>query len=1041
MSKVPGRLSANLLTRVFENSGNFSVNRSSIPYYPYKTLVGLQMPEGNNRWDMLARDSTHTIDIVTLDADGDPMSRKNVEVEIFKIDWRWWWEKSNRNLSQYFTEHDLKPLFSEKTQTGAKGKAQVDFRIDEYDWGRFMVRVTDLNGGHAAGQTFYLGWSYFRNNQSGNPARLAFESDQEEYQVGEEVTLNIPSSAGGKALVSLESGSRILQNFWVDTKQKQTKVSFLASEAMAPNIYAHVMLIQPHGQRQNDRPIRMYGVIPISVEDPATKIEPIVDLPSELRPETTANINVSEKNGRPMTYTVAVVDEGLLDLTNFKTPNPHRHFYAREALGVKTWDLFNFVASSYAGNMNRILSIGGDQDTQKPKQGAELNRFKPMVEFLGPFNLKAGKTNQHSINIPNYVGSVRTMVVAAQDGAYGHTEKATPVRKPVMVLGTLPRVLGPNEQVTLPVSVFAMNDDIEEVNVQIKANELFEIDGSSSQTVSFDEPGEKTVRFDLQVSSRIGAGKVQIDAHSGGEAAHHDINIKVRTPNPPVTNIHEQVLDPGEEWDFEYSPVGVAGTNTGIFEVSRIPPINLGQRLSYLIRYPHGCIEQVVSSVFPQLYLHHIVDLSDARKQKIQKNIDAAIQRLRSFQIPSGGVGYWPDHNSANEWGTNYAYHFLLEAKNMGYYVPKDLLNNIKRFQRQRASNWRFVSERDHNDDLIQAYRLYTLALANTPDLGAMNRLREHKELSVQGGWRLAAAYKLAGQTEAADDLVRGAKMNISKYDNKGRTYGSEVRDQAMILETLSIMDKREKAAPLMKEIAGALNKQRWMSTQTTAYSLIGIARFLKIAKGTEEIDLQYNISGAGRGSVQSTAPVSQVPFDIEGNRKQQVQATNNSEGVVFARLIQQGTPAAGKTTAASNNLVQKVKYLNLDGEELNPARLPQGTDIIAEVTVRNPGTRGNHKNLALTQIFPSGWEIRNTRMDKTTFKKPTSEPDYQDIRDDRVYTYFDLPAGKSKTFRTMLNISYTGKYYLPTVSTSAMYDETVSARTPGQWVKVVLPE
>lgn len=1041
LQEVPGKLQASLLTRVFEESGNFSVNRSSIPYYPYPTLVGVRLPEAGNRWGMLSRDSTHTMDLVTLDVDGKPVAGKELKVEIFKVDWRWWWEKSNKNLSRYFARKNLKPIMRATTRTGSDGRSKVSFKIEDYDWGRFMVRVTDTEGGHAAGDTFYLGWSYFRNNQAGNPARLAFESDQDRYRVGEEVTLTIPSSAGGKALVSLETGSRILDTYWVDTREEQTKVSFLASKAMAPNVYAHVMLMQPHGQRENDRPIRMYGVIPIPVEDPGTRLEPVLEMPSELRPETTADIQVREQNGRAMTYTVAVVDEGLLDLTNFATPAPHQHFYAREALGVRTWDIFDYVASAYAGSMNRILSIGGDQDTQEPRQAAEINRFEPMVRYLGPFHLKAGAVGRHSVKIPNYVGSVRAMVVAGQDGAYGHAEKAVPVRKPVMVLGTLPRVLGPGEEVTLPVSVFAMNEDIEEVEVRVQANDIFTLEGSPARTVTFEEPGEKTIRFNLQVKSRIGAGRVQMTARSGSESARDEINIKVRNPNPPVTNVYEKVLDPGDEWSLGYDPAGLIGTNTGVFEVSRIPPIDLGRRLRYLIRYPHGCIEQVTSAAFPQLYLGNIMDLDEQRRQDIQQRVDKAIEKLQAFRVSSGGLGYWPDHTHANEWGTSYAYHFLLEAKSKGYYVPAGLMSALNRYQRQRAASWRYVKERSHHDDLVQVYRLYTLALANTPDLGAMNRMRERDNLSVQATWRLAAAYQLAGQPEAADALVRGATTNVSEYREMSYTYGSATRDKAMILETLSLMGDRERAAPLMKEIAGKLNEDRWMSTQTTAYSLIAVARFLEIARPGGEIDVQYDISSAGKGAVKSTAALSQVPFTIDGEGRQQVQVTNNGKGIVFARLIQEGVPLVGDTTAASNNLVQKVRWLDLDGHELNPARLPQGSDIIAEVTVSNPGIRGDYKDLALAQIFPSGWEIRNSRMDAVSFKEPTAEPDYRDIRDDRVYTYFDLPAKSSKTFRIMLNASYTGRFYLPTVTTQAMYDHSISARTPGRWVQVVLPE
>ena len=373
--------------------------------------------------------------------------------------------------------------------------------------------------------------------------------------------------------------------------------------------------------------------------------------------------------------------------------------------------------------------------------------------------------------------------------------------------------------------------------------------------------------------------------------------------------------------------------------------------------------------------------------------------------------------------------------------MPSDMLQKASSYLSGRARSWRFNGERSRLDDLVQAYRLYTLALANSAELGAMNRLREQANLSLQAVWRLAGAYVLAGQPEAADKLVQNATTNISAYRELGYTYGSDIRDEAMILETLSMMKRREKAAVLMKTIAERLNSDRWMSTQTTAFSLIAVARFLEIAKGAEQVELQYNISSAGKGAISSTAPVSQILFTIDGEGQQSVNVTNNSKGIVFARVIQEGTLLIGDQTSASNGLKQQVKYFTSDGDKVNPATLEQGTDLIAEVTVSNPGIRGSYKDLALTQIFPSGWELTNSRMDDIKFDKPTSSAQYQDIRDDRVYTYFDLDAGKSKTFRFLLNASYLGRYYLPTVETSAMYDNSINARTPGKWVEVNLPE
>ena len=288
---------------------------------------------------------------------------------------------------------------------------------------------------------------------------------QGKYTVGEHVTLTIPSAGTGRALISLETGSRVLDAEWVELKDKETNYSFPVTADMAPNVYAHVTLIQPHEKTLNDLPIRLYGVIPILVEDADTHLEPVITMANEVRTDVPFTIGVSEKNGDRFTYTLAIVDEGLLDLTRFKTPDPWNHFYAREALGVRTFDLYDQVIGAFGRQLQRILAMGGSDDSG-PAEGARANRFKPVVRYVGPFTVEKGKKAAHSFTISNYVGSVRVMVVATDgEKAYGNAEKAVPVRKPLMVLATMPRVLSPGETVDLPVTVFAMDAKVKNVTV------------------------------------------------------------------------------------------------------------------------------------------------------------------------------------------------------------------------------------------------------------------------------------------------------------------------------------------------------------------------------------------------------------------------------------------------------------------------------------------------------------------------------------------------------------------------------------------------
>lgn len=1041
MNQGPGRVRVNLKSRVFEPSGNFSVGSSTTYYYPFETLVGLKTPkiEEGRYSNWLSRNEDHLFEVVSVNSSGDVIPNQELDYEVFNIRWRWWWERSREDLSSYFERENVDRIKSGTLTTDADGKGAFDINISNREnGGRYLVRVKDKNGGHSTSQIVYFSW-YGGRGSGVSPARLAFSSDKDKYEVGEDVTLTIPSSTSSKVLVSLETGSRIISTAWIDGKEGSTDYTFKTNGEMSPNIFANVMHVQAHGQTENDLPIRMYGVIPIEVQDPSTILKPIVKLPEELKPETEATIQVSEGNNNAMTYTVAVVDEGLLDLTNFKTPKPHDLFYAREALGIKTWDMFGFVSDVYAGSLSRILAIGGDGELNASENPLnEANRFKPMVRFLGPFYLEKGKTNSHQIKIPNYVGSVRTMVIAGQDGAYGQVEATTPVRKPIMVLATLPRVLGPGETVDLPVNVFAMKESVRDVQVNVETNDMFEIIESSSNTnVQFSEPGDELVTFKLKTKPAIGVGKVRVEVTSGNESAYHEIEIAVRNPNQPFIDIKSKSLEENKEWEVFFDPQGMEGTNFATLEISRIPPIDFGRRLNYLIRYPHGCIEQTTSAVFPQLFVGDVMEIDADRKSEIQGNIDEAIKRIDKFMTSSGGLAYWPGKEDPNSWGTNYAYHFLLEAEKKGYYVSSNLMSRINRFQRQRARTWADNNEY-RRSDLIQAYRLYSLALANSADLGSMNRLREKENLSNQAKWRLAAAYVLAGQPEAGNDLVEGISTEVEDYRELSRSYGSSLRDRSMILETLSLLDRTEEASIIARNISQELSSSRWLSTQTTAYGLIAISKFLNQTNASGEIKATYTLNGRREGQVDSRAFITKLALNMSELNENKLVLKNDSEGTLFARLILEGTPLLGDDITNSNSLKQTVRFMNLDGESIDPKKIEQGSDFVAEIIVSNPGLRGNYEELALSQIFPSGWEIRNTRMDDASFAEPTASFEHQDIRDDRIYTYFDLNANRSKTFRVQLNASYAGQFYLPSINTSAMYDETISARNAGMWVNVV---
>jgi len=817
----------------------------------------------------------------------------------------------------------------------------------------------------------------------------------------------------------------------------QTTVKLAVTPDMQPNAYLYITLLQPHGVTKNDLPIRMYGVVPFTVTSPESHLAPIIHMADEVKPEAPCHVMVSEKNGREMAYTLAIVDEGLLDLTRFRTPDPWQAFNAREALGVNTWDLYNYVVGAYGGRIEQLFSIGGDDALNKgPK--AIVNRFKPVVQFAGPFLLKKGEKRQHTYKMPNYNGRVRVMVVAGNGEAYGNTEKSVLVRKPVMLLGTLPRVIGIGEEMVVPATVFATEKGVGDVQVTIACSGNMEVVGEKSHMLHFETVSDKLAQFRIRVKDTPGAGHVKITATGGGEKSVYETDIEIRSVRRPQIKVTPVTLEAGKSWKGTVGFPGVEGTNSLVLEMSDVQPVNLSTRLSYLLGYPHGCVEQITSKVFPQLYLSGFASLTREQEQSTEATVKEVICRLRSYQTVDGSFSYWPGGTAPNAWGTVYAIHFLLEAEKKGYLVPEGMKRNALNDLSRIARNWKpEASYSAESEEMTQAYRLFVLALGQVAEVGAMNRLKESKTLMSMSRYLLAAGYALIGRPDVSKELVVKTTALTTACSGYDQTFGSDLRDTSIRLMTLCLLDGGKEAALLANEISKTLASDDWLSTQSTAFSLVALSDYMEKYKMSGSMDFSYAVDGKAK-KVSTTRNIWTETLLDKTAFSASLELKNTGKSTLFARLVAEGIPAEGKEEAYANGLTLAVSYMDHDGHPVNTSALQQGTNFTAVVTVSNSSPRG-YNHLVLTEVFPAGWEILNTRfLTGDTVDNRVTGVNYQDIRDDRAYSYIDyLPAGKQVTVRINLCAVYPGRFYLPPVYCEAMYDHLVRANTEGKMVTV----
>lgn len=1039
-NSYPSMMLFNFELRAFEKGGAFSTDMKAVRYSPYSHYVGAKFPGGDSNSEIYIKDG-NAIMLATLDADGNRANRK-VHVTLYKIDYSWWYQFGNRGnyaalsnyVSQVEEEYDV--------TVGKEGKA-----ITINEGGRFLMKIEDQSSGHSVSRVIY---SYGdRWNQSNDEVSqlevLPFLLDKTEYTVGEALSFELPPMGEGRYLITVESGGRILHKEVQQTSNNPSQVNISISSDMAPSAYVHVHLIQAWDTHINDRPIRLFGLKPIKVYDPNTILEPRITMPDELTTDETFSVTIEEAQGKNMSYTLAIVDEGLLDITQFKTPDPWSVFFGKEKLNVKTWDMYREIFKRFLGEYTSLLAVGGD-GSNSIEATSKARRFKPVVKFVGPFKLNAGQSKTHKFTINNYVGSVRAMVVATNGNALGRYEKTTAVKKPLMLYATLPRVLGPQETIKVPVTVFSMDKNIKNVQSKIITNDKVNVIGKDTRDLVFKKEGEQDISFDVETIEGIGIVNLDVEVRSGSHYFKETIELDLRPSAPLISKSYHQLIEENKEQLINYKPIGMPGTRSGSISVSKGLNFSFGPHVDWLSQYPHGCLEQTISSIFPQIYLYKMNLIQDIDQMKYRQNFAAAIQKLRFLQLPNGGFSYWPGGNIANEWGTSYALQFLLEAKKYGYKVPEDMIDKCKSYQYKSAGN-PVIRSRDNSRGIVNsstidlAYKLYTLAQAGKPNFAAMNRLRLVPELHNTAKWILAHSFIILGENDLADLMINAATQTTASYREMSGTFGSQLRDQAIIARVL--IDKRDKlgAKRIIDEMVAAFNAEgtNTFSTQERSQALITFSKFISSLDKVEDT-IQYDIKlSPTLVHLNKQLGFSPDVYEIDESTMStpDINVVNNGGSEIYTTLVVTGQPLRDESKKEAQDLELKVEFLGDDGSTLDPKLIKKGTDFVVSYSIVHPGVRAGYENMALTAIFPSGWEILNQRMNENSTFNSGNTADYQDIRDDRVHLYFDIEKGGKRIFKFKMNATYEGKYWAAPAFCEAMYDSSIRAKNEGFWAIV----
>ncbi|MDR3000590.1 MAG: hypothetical protein LBU89_04925 [Fibromonadaceae bacterium] len=1019
---IPEAATMNVRAVVNERGGGYTESWHLSTVYPYPVFVGLKTRDS---WSGVRIGDTLRVPIITLDENGRIVSGRNLSVKIYQNRNYSWWQGDSYERWDFRTQNQTYLVHEETIRSGS---AVREFRWVPEGNGLLAIEVQDVDGGHSAAQFVYA--SHWGNENIRNfpeASHLNLSSKKTSYNVGDSILISFDAPADGNALVSLEYASKILETRFVQTKAGRNEISFIASKNMLPNVYAVVSLFLPLRSVEGEKPMRYYGILPIKVEDEQTKLSLTLNAPKDVKPGEEFTIEVVNNSKENASFTLAVVDEGLLDLTNFKTPDPWQFYFRKLALGIITSDNYDEIIGALMPDMDSYLSIGGDEEIASMAGQQRVQRFKPVSLFSNVQEIGAGKTEKVKFLMPQYVGSVRAQLIGVSKNAFSKNEANIAVKKPLMILPTAPRAAKPGDKFKVPVSVFAMDDDVKNVSVHLQVSPELKIIGKNKLTLSFNKPGELDDSFEVEALPLVGSAKIIVRAESGKHKIADTIDLPLMSSSAIFTEVVQQQISAGDSWQTRITPFGIDKTHKATLVLSTMPSLNADERLDYLINYPYGCLEQIVSGMFPQLYITQFRDLDTKQKQEITNNLNNGIKRLSQYSM-SRGFSYWPNRSgNADSWATSYTGHFMLEAKNAGYAVPQNLLNVWKSWEIEE-------SKKQHGNDFRnQAYRLFLLAMAGDAQMGAMNLMKENhlNKLDWLSRHLLAGAYHAAGREAIAKQVLEFKGSVLSDYRESSGTYGSGLRDRALAALILSRMNMFGEALALYRSLAQEWNSRTWWSTQESAFALLAFSAIKD--KFTGDVEAEWTANGRTQKLLVKASNPAKIDLTSLGNADISVRALN---GLLFADLQTRGLPLEDRVITEQKGLAMERILFNQNGERISASQVKQNETFWLVFGVRSFATI-RLENLALSSILPSGFEISNERLNEQnrpnwlTNMRP-STPDYLDIRDDRVNWFFALSPGETKNFAVQIHPSYSGEFRWPGPALEAMYNPDFYARIVG---------
>jgi hypothetical protein len=876
-------------------------------------------------------------------------------------------------------------------------------------------------------------------------AELQIKIDKTDYAAGQEIELQIKAPYSGAGLITIER-DRVYAYKWFKSKSTGSMAHIRVPADLEGNGYVTVTFVRAMDSPEIFTSPLSYGVVPFSVSREKRTNPITLEAPALVRPGEPMRIHY--RTERPGKIVVYAVDEGILQVANYKTPDPLSHFFRKRALEVKTAQILDLIMPEF--KMLQELSAPGGDAEARAAIGKNLNPFKrkreaPVVFWSGIIN--ADRTPRElTYNVPYYFnGSLRLMAVAVTPDTVGVSERKVVARGHFVLSPNVPTFVAPGDEFAVSLGVANNVEDSgkgAQINLELKTSKHLEVLGDARQVVNIDAGRESVATFRLKARNVLGSGNLSFSVVMGAKRAKYSIDLSVRPPVPYMTTVSGGHIQSGKV-DVPVTRLMYPEYRT--LEVSASPlPLGIARGLiHYLERFPYGCTEQLVSQAFPALILRNRVEFGYA-PEKVEANLAQVLRVLRARQNSEGAFGFWAANSHVSDFQVAYALHFLTEAKERGYAVPQDMFDKGLNYLRDIAQR--------NPDNLVQAresaYAIYVLTRNGQVTTNYLNLLQTVLDKDFAKIWKtdlagayFASTYKMLKQDRQAAKLISESHFGQEQQTDYGYYYDGLVRDaQLLYLLARHFPEKLpELKASAIEAIVNPVAESRF-NTLSSAYTILALDAYADTAGIA-------TLSGVSASEILSdntqrnlVLPKGLFPKVAFSDKARKIRLISDADFHLFYQVTQAGFDLRLPEKEIKQKLEVQREYRDAENNVVSTSAL--GDELTVHLKIRSIEQYGV-ENVAIVDLLPGGFEvvrdsIRNERRDRSYDRSsgPSFSTDYVDIREDRVVV-FGRAMNRVQEFTYRIKATNEGVYAVPPVFGESMYDRQIQARGLGAKISV----